>query len=90
MINFYMLYAFDHRHDPVWDLPGARRYHSRRLQGVRSSCESSGFFTTLRLVLLHNFTPFSDVKQRLSKCHNILSVSNIKPIYGCYFDSMFW
>ena len=80
MINFHMLYAFDHRYDPVRDLPGARRHHSRRLQGMWSSCESSGFFTALRSVLLHNFTSFSREKQRLSKCHNILSVFNREPI----------
>lgn len=89
MINFYMLYAFDHRYDLVWDLPGARRHHSRRLQGMWSSCEGSSFFTALRLVL-HNFTPFSSEKQRPSKCQNILLVFNREPIQGCYFDSSFF
>ena len=81
MINFYMLYAFDHRYDLVWDLPGAGRHHSRRLQGMWSSCESSSFFAALRSVL-HNFTPFSlgKQKQRLSKCQNILSVFKRDPI----------
>jgi len=81
MINFYTLYTFDHRYDPVRDLPGARRHYSRCLQGMWSSCESSGFFTALRLVPLHHFTPFRvQNKISLDKCHNILSVSNREPM----------
>lgn len=62
MINFYMLYAFDRRYDPIRDLPRARRNRPHRLQRVRSSGQSIGIFTTLRLVLLHNFTPFLHFK----------------------------
>lgn len=64
MINFYMLYAFDRRYDPVWDLPRARRNCPRRMQRVWSSSKSIGISTTLRLVfffiILHLFSVESD------------------------------
>ena len=65
MINFYMLYAFDRRYDPVWDLPGARRNCPRRMQRVWSSSKRIGISTALRLVffffiILHLFSFESD------------------------------